>query len=33
MGISRMTKEHLGVAHALGLPIAIVFTKIDLAPQ
>lgn len=32
MGVSRMTKEHIGIAAALGLPIVIVVTKIDIAP-
>lgn len=33
MGISRMTKEHLGITLALGVPIFFVITKIDIAPQ
>lgn len=33
MGISKMTKEHLGISWALSLPIIVVFTKIDLAPD
>jgi elongation factor 1-alpha len=33
MGVSRMTKEHLGIALALGVPIFIVVTKIDIAPK
>ena len=32
MGISRMTKEHLGITLALGVPIFFVITKIDIAP-
>lgn len=32
MGVSRMTKEHLGISLALGVPIFIVITKIDIAP-
>eukprot|EP01138_Halocafeteria_seosinensis_P011146 gb/GECG01011383.1/.p1 GENE.gb/GECG01011383.1/~~gb/GECG01011383.1/.p1 ORF type:complete len:572 (+),score=75.20 gb/GECG01011383.1/:1-1716(+) len=32
MGISRMTKEHIGIAAALRLPLIVVVTKIDLAP-
>ncbi len=32
MGISRMTKEHLGIALALGIPCLIVLTKIDISP-
>ena len=33
MGVSRMTREHLGISLALGIPLFIVITKIDLAPQ
>jgi len=33
MGVSKMTKEHIGVANALGLPMVVVFTKMDLAPN
>ena len=33
MGVSRMTKEHLGISLALGIPIFIVITKIDIAPK
>jgi elongation factor 1-alpha len=32
MGVSRMTREHLGISLALGVPIFFVITKIDLAP-
>lgn len=32
MGISRMTREHLGISLALKVPIFIVITKIDLPP-
>jgi GTPase len=32
MGVQRMTKEHLGIALALNVPIMIVITKIDIAP-
>jgi GTPase len=32
MGVSRMTKEHLGISLALRVPIFIVITKIDIAP-
>jgi GTPase len=32
MGISKMTKEHLGLSWALSLPVIVVFTKLDLAP-
>lgn len=28
-----MTKEHLGVAIALGVPVFVVVTKVDLAPE
>lgn len=33
MGVSKMTKEHLGISLALKLPVFVVFTKIDLAPE
>lgn len=33
MGIQRMTKEHLGIALALRIPIFVVVTKIDIAPE
>jgi GTPase len=33
MGVQRMTKEHLGIALALKVPIYIVITKIDIAPE
>lgn len=33
MGVSRMTKEHIGITMALKLPMFIVITKIDLAPE
>lgn len=33
MGISKMTKEHIGIANALKLPIFVIFTKVDLAPE
>lgn len=32
-GVQRMTKEHLGVALALNIPIIIIITKIDMAPK
>ena len=32
MGVSRMTKEHLGISLALKIHILIVITKIDIAP-
>jgi GTPase len=33
MGVSKMTKEHLGISFALNLPIIVVFTKLDIAPE
>ena len=33
MGVSRMTKEHLGITLALRIPLFIVITKIDIAPK
>ena len=33
MGITRMTKEHLGIALSIQLPVFIVLTKIDIAPE
>lgn len=33
MGVSRMTKEHLGISLALKVPIFIVITKIDISPE
>ena len=33
MGISRMTKEHLGIALALKIPFFVVLTKVDICPQ
>eukprot|EP00826_Nyctotherus_ovalis_P042895 TRINITY_DN4481_c0_g1_i1.p1 TRINITY_DN4481_c0_g1~~TRINITY_DN4481_c0_g1_i1.p1 ORF type:complete len:489 (-),score=117.06 TRINITY_DN4481_c0_g1_i1:165-1631(-) len=32
MGVSKMTKEHLGITLALDVPFFIVVTKIDIAP-
>jgi len=32
-GITKMTKEHIGVVLALGIPLVCVVTKVDLAPQ
>lgn len=32
MGVSRMTREHLGITQGLKIPMFIVVTKIDLAP-
>jgi GTPase len=33
MGVSRMTKEHIGITIALKIPMFVVITKIDLAPE
>lgn len=33
MGVSRMTKEHIGITMALKLPMFVVVTKIDIAPD
>ncbi len=33
LGLSRMTKEHLGIALALNLPFLIVVTKTDMVPE
>ena len=33
MGVSKMTKEHLGISLALGVPLFVVVTKIDIAPK
>ena len=33
MGITRMTREHLGLAIALRIPVIVVITKIDIAPK
>lgn len=32
MGVSRMTREHIGITQALKIPMFVVITKIDLAP-
>ena len=32
MGVSKMTKEHLGISLALDIPFFIIVTKIDMAP-
>lgn len=32
MGVSKMTREHLGVSLFLKIPFAIVLTKVDIAP-
>merc|ERR1719458_2070041 len=31
-GFQRMSREHLGIALALGIPIVVVVTKVDVAP-
>jgi len=33
MGVTRMTKEHLGLALALKIPIVVLITKVDMAPD
>jgi GTP-binding protein 1 len=33
MGVSGMTKEHLGIALALRVPVFVVVTKIDMCPE
>lgn len=33
MGVSGMTKEHLGIALALRVPVFVVVTKIDMCPD
>jgi len=33
LGISRMTKEHLGIALALRIPFFVVITKVDMVPE
>lgn len=33
LGLSKMTKEHLGIALALNIPFFIVITKIDMVPE
>lgn len=32
MGVSRMTREHIGIAAALKIPLIVVVTKVDIAP-
>jgi len=32
MGVSRMTKEHMGIALSLNIPLVILITKIDICP-
>ncbi len=33
MGVSRMTKEHIGICMAFKIPLFVVVTKLDLAPE
>lgn len=33
MGLQRMTKEHLGIALALNVPVFVVVTKVDICPK
>jgi GTPase len=33
MGISKMTREHIGLCLFLKIPFFVIITKIDLAPQ
>jgi GTPase len=33
MGVTVMTREHISIACALSIPLAVVLTKIDLAPE
>lgn len=33
MGVQLMTKEHISIACALQIPIVVVLTKVDIAPQ
>jgi len=33
MGISKMTKEHLGITVALKIPFFIIVTKVDICPE
>ena len=33
MGMSKMTKEHLGICLASKIPFFIVMTKVDIAPE
>jgi GTPase len=33
MGITRMTKEHMGIALSLNIPFFVVVSKIDLCPE
>ena len=33
LGLSKMTKEHLGIALALNIPFFVVMTKVDMVPE
>lgn len=33
MGVTRMTKEHLGLALALKIPLIVIITKVDICPE
>ncbi len=33
LGLSKMTKEHLGIALALNIPFFIVLTKVDMVAE
>lgn len=33
MGVSKMTREHLGIALSLKIPIIVIITKIDISPE
>ncbi|MFN7106550.1 MAG: GTP-binding protein, partial [Pyrobaculum sp.] len=32
-GVQKMTKEHLGISVALGVPVFVVVTRVDITPQ
>jgi GTPase len=32
-GLSKMTREHIGICIFLRIPLIVVITKIDIAPQ
>ncbi|MEM1598474.1 MAG: GTP-binding protein [Pyrobaculum sp.] len=32
-GVQKMTKEHLGIATAIGVPVFVAITRVDIAPQ
>ena len=33
MGVKRMTKEHMGICLSFKIPMIVVLTKIDIAPE